>query len=380
LSDRLVLIGNLDSLRTRHFVEAVRRTDYKWRIVGWNRVLSGSDEWAEGIEPGTCIRIDSPGQNFEVEKAILRLGVDERDQSFATISARQLDDLKFEKGRILALRQWYGGWRKTLERVEEKLRDRQVRYFNPPADITAMFDKPRCNYRLSASGVSTPPILGFPRGFDALVALMRKTNCTRVFLKPYYSSSASGIVAFESQGGRQQAFSSLELVREGGEIKLYNSRRVRRYESLTEIRNLIDAISRESVYAERWLPKAGLDGKRLDLRIVVIAGRARHAVVRLSDHPMTNLQLGARRGDLGLLKRTMGEEAWQRALALAEAGMKAFPQSHYGGLDVLISPGWKKACVLEVNAFGDFLPQLRWKGQDTYSCELAAFQVSTMGR
>ena len=44
------------------------------------------------------------------------------------------------------------------------------------------------------------------------------------------------------------------------------------------------------------MPKAGLAGHVFDLRVVVIAGRARHAVVRMSRGPMTNLHLLNRRG------------------------------------------------------------------------------------
>jgi hypothetical protein len=45
------------------------------------------------------------------------------------------------------------------------------------------------------------------------------------------------------------------------------------------------------------MPKAGIDGRTFDLRVLVIAGRARHAVARLSRGPMTNLHLLNERGD-----------------------------------------------------------------------------------
>jgi glutathione synthase/RimK-type ligase-like ATP-grasp enzyme len=136
---------------------------------------------------------------------------------------------------------------------------------------------------------------------------------------------------------------------------------------------------------ERWLPKAGFAGKRFDLRVVVVAGRARHVILRLGDHAMTNLHLGARRGDTEALRAQMGNSAWNSALGLAEKAIQAFPGSLYGGIDLLISPGWKKAYVLEVNAFGDFLPQATWNGMDTFTCEFKSWkehlnnQVSTIG-
>lgn len=371
----LYLIGNLESRRTRFFVESVKRSGLKWRIISWDRVLSGSNDWAAGIEPGSSVRIDSPGQNFAVEKALLARGIC-ASSDFTHFSLKQIMALPHEKGRILALNQWYRGWKRALQDVEERLRVLHVNYFNPPGDIARMFKKTLCNRQLHKAGIPVPPILGRPSGFDSVIELMRLARCRRVFLKPDYSSSASGIVAFEMDSRRHQAFSSIEMVREDGELKLFNSRRIRRYEKPAEIRELIDAICREDVYLERWLPKVGLAGKRLDLRMLVIGGVTRQVVVRMSEHPMTNLHLGAMRGDLSSLQKMMGEEAWNSAKATAEKTMQEFPQSLYGGIDMLISPGWEKHFVLEVNAFGDFLPGALWQGMDPYSLELNIWRES----
>ena len=48
-----------------------------------------------------------------------------------------------------------------------------------------------------------------------------------------------------------------------------------------------------------------LDGRAADLRVVVVAGRATHAVVRTSLHQMTNLHLGGSRGDLDSVRRAI---------------------------------------------------------------------------
>jgi hypothetical protein len=185
----------------------------------------------------------------------------------------------------------------------------------------------------------------------------------------------------EIRGDRHQAFSTIEVVHDGAKVKLFNSRKVKRFETLAEIRELVDAICKENVYVERWLPKAGFCGKRFDLRIVVIGGIARHVVVRLSDYPMTNLHLGATRGDATLLQKAMGAAAWSSALRMAEKVMQGFPASFYSGIDLLVSPGWKKAHVLEVNAFGDFLPGVLHDGVDAFSLQLNAWNdhVSAIG-
>jgi hypothetical protein len=124
--------------------------------------------------------------------------------------------------------------------------------------------------------------------------------------------------------------------------------------------------------AQTWIPKAGWKGHRMDLRILAIAGKAAHVVPRLSKSPFSTLQLGAKRGDAAELRMETGEANWARALSAAESAAAAFPNSLHAGVDVAMTPGWRKAAVLEVNAFGDLLPGVLHEGRDTYLCELAA--------
>src|SRR4029077_16576443 len=93
-----------------------------------------------------------------------------------------------------------------------------------------------------------------------------------------------------------------------------NSRRIRRYEQAGEIAELIDALCRERVHVEQWVPKAALEGMAFDLRVVVIAGRAEHVVPRLGRGPMTNLHLKNRRGDVAALRAKMESPDWEAAL------------------------------------------------------------------
>jgi hypothetical protein len=169
-----------------------------------------------------------------------------------------------------------------------------------------------------------------------------------------------------------QAFTSLEMVRTSGALKLFNSLKVRRYTSVGQIVELTDAICRERCVAEKWLPKAGFEGQRMDLRVVVIAGVAAHVVVRQSKGPMTNLHLGSRRGDAGRLREHMGEKSWRWAMTVAEQAAAAFPKAQYAGVDVLVAPSFRRAAVAEINAFGDLLPGVLHDGRDTYTAEIAA--------
>jgi hypothetical protein len=136
---------------------------------------------------------------------------------------------------------------------------------------------------------------------------------------------------------------------------------------------LVEALCRHRVYVEQWLPKAGIADRTFDLRIVVIAGRARHTVVRLSRHPMTNLHLLGGRGSLEQLLERMGDAAWAAMRRTCEqVMMDCFPESLYAGIDLRIAPDFRRHSVLEVNAFGDLLPEVLSDGGDTYTTEISA--------
>ena len=106
-----------------------------------------------------------------------------------------------------------------------------------------------------------------------------------------------------------------------------------------------------------------------DLRVVVIGGEARHAVVRQSKSPMTNLHLGNSRGNLDQVKTKLGSH-WDEVMATCEKVMTLFPRSLYAGVDVAIGAEFDSHVVLEVNAFGDLIPNVEPKGNDTYESEI----------
>ena len=168
------------------------------------------------------------------------------------------------------------------------------------------------------------------------------------------------------------------MVRKGNELLLYNSRRIRVYQDIEEIAELVDALCRHRVHVEEWLPKAGFEGRTFDLRVVVIAGRARHTVVRLSRSPMTNLHLLNARGDADALRARIGHGVWEAAMNTCEGAMASFKDSLYGGVDLLFTPDLKRHAVLEVNAFGDLLPDILHEGLDTYTAEIKAFAPPLM--
>lgn len=374
---RVVVIGNPESNRTLFLQEALTRLGRAPAVVvPWLDMLTGAARLDKVVTHLSAVRIESPGKNFAVERALLTLGADISDDEqprAARISKRACGSLAEDRGLILAPRQWYLGFRAALSRIEEQLAECPAhRVTNAPDEIAVMFDKRACHARLQDASIPVPSALGPVSSYEELVGAMRQTGYSRVFLKLAHGSSASGVVAYQAAHGREQATTTVEMVDAGGETKLYNSRRIRTYRDSMQIARLIDALCAHGAHCERWVPKAGLEGRTFDLRVVVIAGRTRHCVARMSRGPITNLHLLNRRGDPEAVRARMGDAAWQSAMTTCEDAMRCFPGSLYAGLDLAWTPDFRSHAILEVNAFGDLLPGILFDGQDTYAAEALA--------
>jgi hypothetical protein len=370
-----VVVGNPGCPRVAFFQEALVRCGLSpAELVSYADLIAGRATLEQVVTPGAVVRLESPGRDFDVEKALLAAGADEPDAGCPTrISREEATRLAFDKGRIWYPRQWYLGFRAVLHRIAEQLsRCPPHRLLNPPADVEVLFDKPRCQARFAQGGIPVPRALAPVRCYEELRRRMREAGCDSVFVKLAHGSSASGVVAYRTRGDRQEALTTAEMVRCDGELRLYNSRLIRRYCRPAEVADLIDALAREGVQVEEWLPKARLDESVFDLRVVVIGGQARHVVVRMGQGPMTNLHLGNRRGDLSAVVARMGPDVWQAARRTCERAAAVFPHSLLLGIDLLIGPCYRRFALLEANAFGGLLPGVLSEGDETYEAEVRA--------
>ncbi|MFF3846610.1 STM4014 family protein [Streptomyces sp. NPDC002328] len=352
---RFAVVGNPENRRVALFADAVRAAGLPApRVVPWTDVLrdGGAEFDAEEV-----VRVDSPGENADVDR-LLRGAPDPT--------------------RVEGSARWYAGFTAALRGLRGGVR------LDDPDDLAVLFDKRRCHAVLDAAGVPVPASptsgpLGAPvRGWDDVRALMREHRMPRLFVKPAHGSSASGVLAVESGGaGRIRATTSVELTADG---RLFNSLKVRRYEREADIAAVVDALAPDGLHLERWLPKASQEGRAADLRVVVVAGRATHAVVRTSRSPMTNLHLGGSRGDLEAARRAVEAAGarWSDLLGVCERAAACFPRTLCVGVDLLPAVGWRRSAVGEVNAFGDLLPRLTGlpgsgaEGLDTYAAQVAA--------
>jgi glutathione synthase/RimK-type ligase-like ATP-grasp enzyme len=347
---RLAVVGNPENRRVSLFAEAVRRAGLpEPEVHPWRDVLTSGRVPGAGVH----VRIDSPGENAEVDVLLRELG-----------STRAGPVTAAEHGEIAGTAAAFAGLREALRRIEAG----GGSLLNQPADILTMTDKPRCHALLAAAGVPVPPALAPVHDYDSLRGAMSEAGWGRVFVKPSHGSSASGVLALTAAGRRVTAITSVEV--SGG--KLFNNLRVRRYDDETTVRAIVDRLGPDGLHVERWIPKATLDDRILDLRVVVIAGSPRHVVVRTSRSPMTNLHLGNARGDVAAVRAAAGEQAWDAAMQTCARAAACFPRTLQAGVDLMFRAGWREHAVAEVNAFGDLLPRVLVDGHDTYDAQVAA--------
>jgi hypothetical protein len=373
-----VVIGNPESRRVAGFAAALARRGLPpARLVPYTDLLAGRVCLAEVIPAGALLRIESPDTSWPVEQAILARGAGAADpegsDAYARAPRAAIQALACDPGAIRYPRQWYLGWCALLTELAAVLPAVPgARWLNPPADIACMFDKRACHARLAAAGIPLPRALAPPNSYAELLAALDAAGRDRVFVKPAHGSSASGVVAYQRAGARHQATTTVELVAGPDGVRLYNSRRVRVYRDQREIAVLLDALCRHRVHVEQWVPKAGLHGQVIDLRVLMISGQVRHTVVRLSRGPLTNLHLGNDRAGIAALLPRLGADAWAAAQATCARVAAAFPASLYLGIDLLITADYRAHVVGEVNAFGDLLYHTLDAGQDPYDAEIAA--------
>jgi len=373
----LAIIGDPQDRRAALFAHA-------WRSAGggpthirsYEDVVRAGGAWLTDLDSRATLRIDSPGRSFAAMRTILLAGLGAAAaEGSPVLSEKQIEELRQDPCRIAFTRQWYLGLVEILGRIRRSLRIASPpQVTSDPSEILVLFDKRTCHSRLWTAGVTVPRSLPDVLGFDDLASKMRSAGLSRVFIKLAHGSAASGTVAFETNGARHRAWTTVELVRDSNGLRLYNTRRLRRYTDPHMIRQLIDSLAPHRIHVEQWLPKATLHGYACDLRVLVIDGRAAHQVLRLSQGPITNLHLGNRREDARLLKARMSPAAWEAVLATAEKAARCFPRCLHVALDLAVSTNFRCHAVLEANAFGDLLDGSTYSGLTPYELQIRAIR------
>lgn len=360
-----LLIGNRENRRTAFFTAVLEKKKIPYTLCSYldlleKKVTIEKILKEKALKKETLIRIDSPGENFEVEKQLISLGA----PAAGKISCKKALALTYEKGRIYYPVQKYEGFKRFLQDIKKQAP--AARFVQDVPDILTMFDKKKTKELLQKNHINSPELITGWYFFEQLTGQTDTKGLSRFFLKLPYSSSASGMAAVMIHQKRKQiiCYTTMEMVKKRGAVKMYNSLKVKKLCDRKTITALAEWILNRGGFAERWLPKQGEQNRVFDVRQLVIRGEACHRVVRLSDSPFTNLHLGNTRGPDGLYGEYGG-----KIKKLAEKAARVFPDSHYAGIDITLSTSGTLS-VLELNPFGDLLPGITYKGKSTYEMEI----------
>lgn len=356
---KLCIVGNPENRRVCDCQATAERLGIgRPACLSWLDILDDPCAAVDELRTAETVRIDSPGENDEVLHRLIRLG-----GGRARLAHGEIGLLREQNQGLCEVLDW-------LSKVD-------TCFQNSPADIKVMFDKWSSHQLFVANGIPRPDTILAP-GCLSQFREVRASFCTptagRIFLKPRFSSSASGVCAYRWSDNREQLIAPIEIDRQLGNVRLFNSLRIRRYTALEDIDAILGQLLQQEMICEKWVRKAQLPDGQFDLRVLVIAGEARHLVVRQSHHPMTNLHLGNRRGDIHEVGKAIGRQAVDACRQLAENAAGCFPDSLYAGVDVLV-PVKGEPMICEINAFGDLLPNVWHRGESAYEAILRASYV-----
>lgn len=323
-------------------------------------------------QPQVLLKIEPPSEDPLAQHLLLQIGASV--QGLGGIPPAALEYAQLRDQHL-----WFAGFAAQLQQLAAQLQPfaERVRLLNSVPQILLMGDKLACQQHLQKHGVPVPELFGSVRDFAHLQAIMDQHRLERIFLKARYGSSAAGVLAYRrTRDGREQAITSAQLqpatsVESGASAgKIFNVKRIQYYQERADIAQLVDALCAQQSYAERWLSKPRVGKAHFDLRVVCLAGQARHSVARVGGHIMTNLHLDNQRAAVHSLLSATEIAQLERSASQAAA---CFPDSQVIGFDLVVNAG--RVHVLEANAFGDLLPGLLYQGEDTYLAQQRLLQT-----
>ncbi|MBZ4415811.1 STM4014 family protein [Myxococcus sp. RHSTA-1-4] len=363
-----ILIGNAENRRVTLFQEALAHQGLPpARVVPWVDFLAHPGLLADLPDTEALVRIDSAGESWEVEKALLKRGFPEaRALECGRLSPEEVDALEYDHGRILFPRQHHLGFLRALAELESIFTAHpRWRVLQSPASIAELFDKRLTSRKYAALGVPVPEPLDGVTDAESLRERMRAHDCREVFVKLSCGSSASCLAIYRRGRARDTLVTTIEQAETGW----YNSLKVRRIDEPSRVDEVLEFLLAEGSQVERSIPKARLGGDYFDCRMLMVRGEPAFTVVRQSRHPVTNLHLGGWRGDLEELRAAAPANEWEEALESCRAVARAHDCLHVG-IDLMFEEYFTGHRVLEANAFGDLLPNLRRDGLTVYEWEI----------
>lgn len=362
----VVLVGVVGGQRATACTQSLRAAGHRVSLLDFEALLeeSATSDAVAGALASTSgaaaplVRLESPSDDPRLDERLVLLG--------GGGSSRVAD------ATLLDTRSWTQGLGRALARLDEHLAAASVHRLYDTRTVLTMFDKARTHAVLHAASVPVAPALPAARTWPALREAAAAVGWRGLFVKSRFGSSGAGICAVRWQGQEVAAYTTVGFRSDGdGLPDRPVNQRVRRVTAPDELARVVEAIAAAGgVHAERWIPKFGFGRGVVDLRVVVIAGRARQVLARTGPGPLTNLHLGADRADVSALAAGLGPRRWTALLHAAEQAAHCFRRAHHCGVDVGID-SLGRPFVLELNAFGDFHEGVcDADGLDTYTAEV----------
>lgn len=357
MSAPYLLIANPKNRRVSLFAEALREAGQPApEVISWLELLQDFSVLERVPDAPRFVRIDSFGEDFEVERLLLARG---GFPDAATYPER--------KGEVIAPALAHRGFLDVLAQLSKLFAARPGwRVLNPLDEIEEFFDKRRTSRRFRDAGIPVPEFLDeVPATPDALLAVARERGWRQLFVKPTMGSSASMVLLVSLSPRHAEIRTSLEW----DAPHWFNNLKLRHYRTPADVNRALEFVLSQGAQVELAIPKARLDDAFFDCRVLCIAGEPRFIIVRQNEHPITNLHLGGWRGELVKLKAAMPDGAWDSAMETCRRVAKLYRSLHLG-LDVMFEPGFERHRVIEANAFGDLFPNATLDGRSVYRWEI----------
>lgn len=377
VSKKWLILGNPDNRRVKFFLSALNQSgESSAVVVSYKQFIANPLSLTERLTANTILRIESPGEDSQVEKLLTLIGA----KQCPALDLDKFNAQNNDYGEIFYPNLFHSGFKSILNALMSIPSITHYHKFEGPFvlnsvnDITLMFDKSICHSYLQERGINLPGTITGIYSFDELLTAMDEHHYHRVFIKLRHASSASGCIALaiNFKTKKMIAYTTIELVDNGDKVRLFNSLKPKIYHDIVSIRRIIDTLAQYGLQIEQWVPKPVLNGGyTYDLRVIVVGQSVKHIVARLSKQPITNLHLGNLRQSISDLPLSENDKLLIKTLAVDVS--YCFPDSSYLGVDIAL-PKNSKPVVIEVNAFGDLLPNLEYMGLNTYETEIAYVQ------
>ena len=369
-----VIVGNPGCRRVEGFLG--RLDEYGQKnidVIAYRDLILGRVDLATKLSSDSILRIESAAEQIETRQLLMMLGRQKAIEEGSPVADESDIDIERKQGNFshpLWSRQIYNGFCDLLFKIGQHADSSKCNVMNAPSDTAILFDKARCQKLFSDHRISIPSFVGQPRNYDEVRSMVRDVG--RGMLKTAHGSGASGCIALHSQGDRIRGLTPLRPITIENRSMLYCRTSISVYTDELELAAIVNRLCQEHCHLEKWLPKAKFGNRNFDVRVVTIDVIACHRVARLSHGPFTNLNLKNERIPLDTLAsetRCLDTHTLNRLNEISEMTASLFPRSIVLGVDALISPNGQIA-ILEANAFGDLLPGVYHRGQDTYSVEI----------